>query len=157
MADEQDPCVMETEIRHMAAQDARTVSEILQSAPEASDWSEASVRDSLLDKKVIGLVSVCGDEICGCIFGVNIAGEAEILNLAVKFSHRRRGIGAELVRQMLSEWAQQGTQRVFLEVRESNAGAIELYERLGFRRVGRRKAYYSSPVEDALVLERPNC
>jgi len=110
-----------------------------------------------LDKKVIALVSVCGGEICGCIFGVNVAGEAEILNLAVKLSYRRRGIGAELVRHLVSEWGQQGSPRVFLEVRESNAGAITLYEQLGFRQVGRRKAYYSLPVEDALVLERPDC
>lgn len=154
MADEKDPRAVKITIRSMVEQDARGVWEILQSSPEASDWSEGSIRDSLLDKNVTALVSVCNEEICGCIFGANVAGEAEILNLAVKLSHRRGGIGTALVRQLLSEWAQQANRRVFLEVRESNRGAIKLYEDLGFRHVGRRKAYYAAPVEDALVLER---
>lgn len=154
MADEKDPRAAKITIRRMVEQDARSVWEILQSSPEASDWSEGSIRDSLLDKNVTALVSVTSGETRGCIFGVNVVGEAEILNLAVKLSYRRTGIGTALVHQLLSEWAQQASRRVFLEVRESNRDAIKLYADLGFRQVGRRKAYYSAPVEDALVLER---
>ena len=107
-----------------------------------------------MDKQTTALVSVLGEAISGCIFGVIVAGEAEILNLAVDPAHRRKGFGRQLVRQILTEWQKRSVQRIFLEVRESNSGAIKLYEGLGFRLVGRRKKYYSGPEEDALVLER---
>jgi ribosomal-protein-alanine N-acetyltransferase len=142
-------------IRRLQPEDVRTVWTVFQSAPEAAEWSEASIRTSLLDKQTTALVSVLGEEISGCIFGINVAREAEILNLAVKLGRRRMGFGRALVLELLSEWKKESVQRVFLEVRESNAGAIKLYEGLNFRLVGRRKKYYSLPEEDALVLERP--
>jgi [ribosomal protein S18]-alanine N-acetyltransferase len=138
----------------MAPEDVRAVREILQSAAKAADWSEASIRNSLLDTQSTSIVAAKGEEILGCIFGVHVEGEAEILNLAVTPSYRRQGIGRVLVRRMLGEWEPLGIRRVFLEVRESNAAAIGLYRSLGFRQFGRRKGYYSSPEEDALVLER---
>lgn len=141
-------------IRPLQADDVRTVWTIIQNAPEAADWSEGSIRNSLMDKQTTALVSVLGEAISGCIFGVIVAGEAEILNLAVDPAHRRKGFGRQLVRQILTEWQKRSVQRIFLEVRESNSGAIKLYEGLGFRLVGRRKKYYSGPEEDALVLER---
>lgn len=141
-------------IRRMHAQDVHTVWEILQVAPEAAEWSEVSIRNSLLDEHTIALVRESGDELSGCIFGVNVAGDAEILNLAVKPTHRRRGIGRELVQRVLEHWKGEAVRRVFLEVRESNAAAIKLYRGCGFRHASRRKKYYSVPEEDALVLER---
>jgi ribosomal-protein-alanine N-acetyltransferase len=141
-------------VRRLAAEDVRAVWELLQAAPEAADWSESSIRNSQFDNKNTSLVSILNEDVVGCIFAMTVAGEAEILNLAVKPSHRRRGIGRALVRQLLAEWERQRILRVFLEVRESNFGAMKLYESLGFREFGRRKAYYSSPQEDALVLER---
>ena len=142
-------------VRQLTPDDVHAAWEIFQSSPEAADWSEGSIRNSLLDKQTTALVSALGEEICGSIFGVNVAGEAEILNLAVKSNHRRMGLAKELVSRLLNEWEKQGTRRVFLEVRESNAAAIKLYEGLGFRQIGRRKGYYANPEEDALVLERP--
>jgi ribosomal protein S18 acetylase RimI-like enzyme len=53
---------------------------------------------------------------------------------------------------MLGWLAASGAQRVFLEVRRSNAAAIGLYERSGFRPVGVRRGYYASPREDALTM-----
>ena len=43
---------------------------------------------------------------------------------------------------------------IFLEVREGNTAARRLYEKLGFSEISRRKAYYSSPVEDAVIMQR---
>lgn len=139
--------------RRLAEYDVLAAWEILHAAPEAADWSEAAIRNSLLAKESIALVSeMQGGEILGCVFGVHISGEAEIQNLAVRPAYRRRGIAKELVRELLVEWVTQGVFKVFLEVRQSNSAAIKLYEGLGFRQIGRRKAYYSAPGEDALVL-----
>ncbi|MBI3483860.1 MAG: GNAT family N-acetyltransferase [Acidobacteria bacterium] len=65
---------------------------------------------------------------------------------------RRTGIASRLLDGALAAARSFGGQRAFLEVRASNAGAIAFYERHGFRPAGRRKHYYASPVEDALVL-----
>ncbi len=86
-----------------------------------------------------------------CVFWV-VFDEVHINNLAVRLEARRGGLGRELLRAALAKSAGLGAQRAMLEVRRSNRAAIQLYESLGFRRCGARAAYYSHPVEDALVL-----
>ena len=71
--------------------------------------------------------------------------EVEVLNLAVDPEFRRRGIGTRLLRHIDSR-------HVFLEVRESNEVAQNLYRKLGFAEIGRREKYYDDPVEAAIVM-----
>jgi ribosomal-protein-alanine N-acetyltransferase len=73
--------------------------------------------------------------------------EREILNLAVRRGYQRLGIAKALLRQELEHRAV-----YFLEVRESNAVARELYRQMGFEEIGRRPQYYDSPVETAIVM-----
>lgn len=80
--------------------------------------------------------------------------ELHVNNLAVAHAHRRRGIATELMTFVLNEGARLGAHRATLEVRRSNDAARRLYERLGFVAAGVRRAYYTNPVEDALVLWR---
>lgn len=80
--------------------------------------------------------------------------EGELANLAVAPTARAQGIGKSLLDCMLQDAAARGTSRVYLEVRESNKAARQLYATRGFEEVGRRKRYYRSPVEDALILRR---
>ena len=79
--------------------------------------------------------------------------EWEIENVVVAAEHRRRGIGAALVKSVLEEARRCCTPLVQLEVRESNAAARRLYQKLGFQEVGRRRGYYRGPSEDALLLK----
>jgi len=81
-----------------------------------------------------------------------IVDEVHINNIAVLPQHRDRGVGYLLMTHVLREGARAGARRATLEVRASNAPALRLYERLGFVIEGRRRAYYSNPVEDALIL-----
>jgi ribosomal-protein-alanine acetyltransferase len=141
-------------IRVMSLADMGEVRDILQESPEAAEWSEAVIGESLSVSRTVALVSEREGEISGCVFGTKLDGEAEILNLAIRRKHRRKGDGKRLVERIVEQWKQDGTTRVFLEVRESNKGAIQFYEGLGFRQVGRRKEYYAGPAEDALVLAR---
>lgn len=76
-----------------------------------------------------------------------LSAEREIINLAVRGSYRRRGIGASLLRQ---EMKKPGT--FFLEVRASNLAAKALYKKLGFRELGYRLNYYENPKETAIVM-----
>ena len=55
---------------------------------------------------------------------------------------------------LLEELRRNRVSRVFLEVRESNAGALAFYQRLGFQAVGKRKDYYQDPLESATIMER---
>jgi len=80
--------------------------------------------------------------------------ELHINNVAIAPAHRGVGAGTALLSAVLREGARLGAQRASLEVRRSNDAARRLYERLGFSVAGVRRAYYSNPVEDALVLWR---
>lgn len=100
-------------------------------------------------------MAVAEDEsVAGYLFARCFMDEAEILNLAIHPNHLRRGLGSALVRDVLHHLARAGAQRVFLEVRASNQGAQAFYRRLGFESRGRRRGYYASPREDALILGR---
>jgi ribosomal-protein-alanine N-acetyltransferase len=78
--------------------------------------------------------------------------EVEILNVAVAIGARRKGIASQLLERVLEVSSISGAQRAWLEVRASNVGAVTFYERNRFHEAGRRKNYYSSPREDAIVL-----
>jgi ribosomal-protein-alanine N-acetyltransferase len=80
--------------------------------------------------------------------------ELHINNLAVLPGRRRAGIGSMLLTFVLKKGVELGATRATLEVRRSNESALLLYQRFGFTVSGVRDAYYSKPVEDALVLWR---
>ena len=82
--------------------------------------------------------------------------ELHINNLAVASRFRRRGIATALLTYVLDEGVGLGARRASLEVRRSNEPARVLYERLGFVTAGVRRAYYTNPIEDALILWREN-
>ena len=94
----------------------------------------------------------------GFLLGRAIAGEAEVLTLAVAPEARRQGIGARLVAEFLTQAVARRAESAFLEVAADNAAAIALYDRAGFRQAGRRRGYYTTEDGqriDALVLSRP--
>jgi ribosomal-protein-alanine N-acetyltransferase len=86
-----------------------------------------------------------------------IAGEAEVLTLAVEPAHRRRGAARALLRGALAQATAAGAEQAFLEVAADNAAALALYREEGFEEAGRRAGYYQRPgarAVDALVLRR---
>lgn len=93
----------------------------------------------------------------GFLIGRAVAGEAELITLAVDPSARRQGMGARLVASFLAEAQARGAESVFLEVAESNTSAQRLYLTKGFEQKGKRRGYYQSPKgerQDALVMTR---
>ena len=92
--------------------------------------------------------------VCGYFIGRALAGEAEILQLAVLPSCQRQGIGSRLLAEGLNGFAQQRVQTCFLEVRRQNTSALLLYRQAGFRRIGIRENYYRHPVDDAVIMQK---
>jgi len=136
-----------------AAADAAEVAAMLREAREAASWSEEALQETALLPGVVAFVSERDGSVSGIVVGTQVLDEAEILNLAVRKGVRRQGEGRALVRRVLQQFAERQVSRVFLEVRESNTGAIEFYRGLGFEAVGLRRDYYHDPTEAATVME----
>ena len=92
--------------------------------------------------------------VAGYVVAWYVADEGELANLAVAPGDRGCGIGTVLLDAMLADAEARGTAQVYLEVRESNAAARQLYAAREFEEVGRRRQYYRNPKEDALILRR---
>jgi ribosomal-protein-alanine N-acetyltransferase len=138
--------------RPLAADDVAAVAD-LERRVFKDPWSARSFAQMLALPTVRGFAV---DDERGRLIGYGLCSmvedEGEILNLAVEPDLRRRGTGARLVDEMLGWLRSGGTARVFLEVRASNAAAIAVYERAGFRPLGTRRGYYQEPREDALTM-----
>ncbi|HET7106608.1 MAG TPA: ribosomal protein S18-alanine N-acetyltransferase [Candidatus Acidoferrum sp.] len=135
------------------AADAAEVAKILSEAREAASWSEEALRETAMLPGVAAFVGERGEAITGIVVGRQVLDEAEILNLAVRPGERRQGEGRALVQRVVQQFVERQVSRVFLEVRESNAGAIAFYRGLGFQAIGVRKDYYRDPSEAATVMD----
>jgi ribosomal protein S18 acetylase RimI-like enzyme len=131
------------QIRRAETADLDQITAIQATAPEASQWLTPDYltfdcQVATLDGQIAGFVvsRTVGDR------------EREILNVAVHPDLRRLRIATELLRAELERWP--GAH--FLEVRESNMGARQLYEQLGFEAVGSRPGYYENPPESGIVM-----
>lgn len=93
----------------------------------------------------------------GFLMAQVVAGEAELLTLAVDPGARRQGIGRALVAGFLAEAKARGAESAFLEVAEGNAPARALYAAMGFAETGRRRGYYKGAgrQEDAILMSSP--
>lgn len=114
-------------------------------------WPEIAVRSELTNKLALWLVAVEDGVVAGYVGSQTVLQEADMMNIAVADTHRRRGIARMLVEELIR---QLDAYQLTLEVRASNAPAIALYEKLGFTQVGLRKNYYHKPKEDALILRK---
>jgi ribosomal-protein-alanine N-acetyltransferase len=116
-------------------------------------WDEGEFADFLADPLAFLLVE--GD--AGFLLGRVVAGEAELLTLAVAPEARRRGLGRKLLSRFIYQARLRAAETAFLEVAEDNAAARHLYLAVGFGESGRRRGYYYAPDgtrSDALVMVR---
>lgn len=115
-------------------------------------WSENAFYEVLKNKNAMMLAAVSDGEVLGFLNGSCVLDEAELLNIAVAAKHRRNGVADRLMKCFFDTLKRRGTATVFLEVRESNSGAIGLYEKYGFVKSGMRKNYYHNPNENAVLM-----
>jgi len=142
-------------IRSATPADIPHMLSLAQQAETAAHWAEREYH-ALFAAEAPKRIVLVADEY-GTLAGFLIAradlDEWEIENVVVAQGHRRTGVGSAVVEELLHQAATAKATSVLLEVRESNAAARVLYEKLGFQQIGRRPAYYANPAEDALLFK----
>ncbi len=140
-------------VRLMKSADVPSVAEIEREA-FTTPW-KAETFEGLIGRDGMELLvmedpdgTVVGYAVLWCILD-----QGELANIAVRPEDRGRGLGAQLLREVLSACRERGVQSLYLEVRASNEAAIKLYGQFGFQDVGRRRDYYRNPTEDARIME----
>ncbi len=138
-------------IRAVGPEAAATLAAV-EAASFDAPWTADALRGLFGDGLTHGWVATRGDVAVGSAVVRLVAGEGEILRLAVADAYRRQGIATRLLQVVMSAIADACPRGVYLEVRDSNVAARRLYERGGFVECGRRRGYYRSPREDAVLM-----
>ena len=122
---------------------------VLETANQPQPWTEAVFRDEL-EGGNRSYLAAHDDGLVGFGGIMVLDGEAHVTNLLVAPLHRRKGIGYQLMRQLIEVAIHQGAQHMTLEVRSKNLSAQRLYSRFGLAPVGARPGYYED--DDALIM-----
>lgn len=116
-------------------------------------WSVEALREELHHPMARILVAIQNRVVLGFVQARHIAGEGDLLNIAVSAAARRQGIGRILIQALLELAQKEKIAHYILEVREQNTPAIAFYESLGMIRVGRRRDFYRAPTDHALLYQ----
>lgn len=134
-----------TLIREASVDDAAAISAV-HGLSFHRGWSEIEFERLLVDRTTLALVAAHGRRrvapVIGFVLSRLVAGEAEILSIAVAPQARGNGIGRLLLDRHLSQLRQLHAISMVLEVDLDNAPALALYQHVGFKPVGRRPGYY---------------
>jgi [ribosomal protein S18]-alanine N-acetyltransferase len=157
-------------IRPATAIDVLSLLQLERASATAAHWSEAQYRRAVephnhsaerivlvveADAGTLGSFMADGrPALPGFLVARHVASEWELENIVVSPAYRRRSVATRLLTAFLERARETESHVVFLEVRESNHPARKLYQKVGFRETGRRKLYYSDPLEDAIVYSQ---
>lgn len=142
----------ETVLRPMGKADVAQVTE-LEKACFSDAWSEKLVSELLTSSfDEVWVLAHSDGEIVGYINVRFLAGEGELMRIAVKTECRGLGYSRKLMDRMIKSAYEQATSELTLEVRAGNEPAIGLYKSYGFVPEAVRKGYYHNPTEDALIM-----
>ena len=114
-------------------------------------WSAKAFIDTEEREGGVVLAAFCEGAFAGLFAGFTAGDTGEVLTIAVAPEHRRKGIARALLSEFLSLVPDE-VETIALEVRQSNAAAIALYESFGFEKAGTRKRFYRDPTEDADIM-----
>jgi ribosomal-protein-alanine N-acetyltransferase len=158
------------QIRLATAADIPSIMKLEQSSATAGHWTEEQyhqafqvggpqrlvlvAEDLLLTSSRAEPGARAGSALCGFLVAQHLPPAWEVENIVVAPTSRRKGLGKRLLCELLTDAKETNSVSVFLEVRESNTAARNLYETAGFEQTGRRKSYYTNPAEDAVLYHR---
>ena len=141
------------EIRPLQLRDLSAIEEIERTS-YPTPWSRSMFAGELAKPSSICLGAFDGERLIGYLIVSRYVDAWHVMNVAVADDQRRRGIASELLGALFERTREDGRRGYTLEVRVSNAGAMTLYERVGFERRGVRRGYYTDNREDALIMWR---
>ncbi len=142
---------MNFEIRPLSEEDVPAAAEIEREC-FSKPWSENTLSAELKNPLNGFFGAFLENELVGYIGFQNVAGEANVFNVAVLPCFRRNGLGRALVERIITAAKAAGADVIYLEVRAGNIPAINLYEKAGFVFCGIRKNYYDAPKENAILM-----
>jgi len=145
-------------IRTMTERDIDRVQSIATALPTAPRWSRADYEVAVATGdglRRIAFVAEYASDLIGFVIANVLAPQAEIESIAVEAKAQGFGFGSSLLLAVLQELKLTGVDEVDLEMRASSSHGMAglMYNRAGFREVGRRRDYYHDPVEDAVLLQ----
>ena len=141
------------EVYKMSLNDLENIKEILVS--DFDDfWNYSTLKEELSNANSYYLVAKSDNEILGFAGIKYVLNDADIMNIVVKKSKRKSGIGSLLLKNIIELCKKLNVSTLFLEVNEKNLPAISLYKKFGFEEVGFRKNYYKE--NNAIVMKKEN-
>jgi ribosomal-protein-alanine N-acetyltransferase len=141
------------EIRRLQLRDLSAIEEIERIA-YPTPWSRSMFAGELAKPSSVCLGAFSDNRLVGYLIVSRYVDAWHVMNVAVAPAQRRQGIAAALLERLFTLTGEDNRRGYTLEVRVSNAGAIALYERLGFESRGVRRGYYTDNREDALIMWR---
>lgn len=139
-------------IRRMTVEDVPAVVDLDQKS-FSLPWPERSFRFEVTDNPASRCwVAELDGKVVGMIVVWLIVDEAHVATLATHPDFRRQSIGQRLLSHALRHLIEEGAKSSFLEVRESNVAAQEMYRKFGYEATGRRRRYYRDNDEDAILM-----
>ncbi|QFJ54694.1 ribosomal protein S18-alanine N-acetyltransferase [Pseudobutyrivibrio xylanivorans] len=118
----------------------------------SNPWNAVAYQEAISSDHAFIIVAEDSGTIAGFAVFYLTAPESELPDIVVSEEYRGHGIGKKLLAHSIEELKSKGIDIIFLEVRVSNTPARHLYTSLGFEEIGRRKYFYSNPVEDAICM-----
>ncbi len=118
----------------------------------STPWTENQIKSS--DNSTVFFLARVEDKTVGYGGMYTVLDEGYVTNIGVLPEYRKNGIGTKIVNKLIDFSIEKQLSFISLEVRVSNVVAINLYKKLGFEEQGKRKNFYSNPVEDALIMTR---
>lgn len=144
---------MRIEVRELQEGDTEELARI-EAEAFSMPWSKKDFDDLLSHSYCFYLVALAEGQVAGCCGYTNSFNEATIDNVVVSERFRNKGVACELLKELIARGEESGVEDFTLEVRVSNAAAIHVYEKSGFRSEGIRPGFYERPREDALIMWR---
>ena len=147
---------MGIEIRELHREDIEELAKI-ESEAFSMPWSKEDFEALLEHSYCFYLVALVDGHIAGSCGYTNSCNEATIDNVVVAEAYQNLGIAQALLTELMKRGEASQVEAFTLEVRVSNAKAIHIYEKFGFRSEGIRPGFYEKPTEDAMIMWRRRC
>jgi ribosomal-protein-alanine N-acetyltransferase len=135
-----------------------SIIQIAETLEEAPHWPLGSYADLIRKTSSVRRIALVAlydssEEVAGFVIASVIPPDAELESIGVTGAFQRHGVGARLMRDLMTDLYQSAIGKLLLEVRSSNSTALAFYRSIGFIQTGIRRSYYTDPAEDAMLME----